>query len=176
MSRCISISALFPNAETSRKDWHGDTGRLQESIGLHLRKKTTVQSVSSGSISHLTNQPTTRDHLHSIILMLRNDLLLLSDSLQRLVLRVRLVLAHDRDEVFVPAVLLRLVLVVRPGLDVLEDVIAQSVADAAASFALVVAFLVDAAVLVVAGVGQLFVGEGAGGEEEEAEGEELHFC
>jgi hypothetical protein len=106
--------------------------------------------------------------------VLPHNLLLLRNRLQRLILALRFLLANNSDEVCVVAILLRFVLVLRPRRHVLEDFLREGVADAAAGFALVVAGFVDAAVLVVARVGDFLVGEDAGGEEEEAEGEELH--
>ena len=64
----------------------------------------------------------------------------------------------------------------RPRRHVLEELRCESIVDGAAGFALCVAGFGDAAVRVVAGVGELFVGEDAAGcGEEEGEGEELHF-
>jgi hypothetical protein len=106
--------------------------------------------------------------------MLLNNLLLLRNRLQRLVLALRFLRTDNSDQILAVSVLLRFVLVLRPRPHVLKDVVRENIADAAAGFALVVAVFVDAAVLVIAGVGDFLVGQDAGGDQEEGWGEEIH--
>jgi hypothetical protein len=182
MSGCIATSATSCNAEPPPLNLHivAQDNLRKASSSIQINDPAVPEFTSHRPHQpHRKTQPLNHHHditthsQHLIILVLPHNLLLLRNRLQRLILVLRFLLANNSNEGFVVAILLRFVLVLRPRRHVLEEFFGQVVADAAAGFTLVVAGFVDAAMLVVTRVGDFFVGEDAGGEEE-GEGEELH--
>lgn len=106
--------------------------------------------------------------------MIIDNFLLLRNSLQRLILRIHVLLAYHNDKVLVSLGLPGEVLVVRPLRHALEDLLREVVADVAAALGLVLAVLINATVFVEAGVGNSLVGNDTGSQDEQRQGEEVH--